>query len=202
MKESKFASYPEDVLKMLLELLKENISEVQYYIDQFDELYPQISNDLKGAIKLSATQIGDSNLEEIDYEYLLNLWGSNPNYTEGDTLNLPTLKKIVVVTRVDLKQYVTEDWKTTYITYLNESQLKFNLEDYGSHYYGGTMIDQDIRDSETREAIIEDMYEEPLTESKYKTKVIEEFDNKMNDISYLKKMKTIIENRINFLSKK
>ena len=76
------------------------------------------------------------------------------------------------------------------------------MEDYGNHYYGGTMIDQDIRDSETREAIIEDMYEEPLTESKYKTKVIEEFDNKMNDISYLKKMKTIIENRINFLSKK
>jgi hypothetical protein len=201
MEESKFTSYPEDVLKMLLELLKENLDEVDYHHQELSELYPQRSDDLKDALRVSAAQIGETKLELIDYEYLLQLWGLNPNYTEGTILYLPKMKKIVVTTRVNLKQYVREFWDTTYYTYLTESQLQFFLEEYENLYWEGDQTDSQVQDADTIDTDIDDINEEPLTESKYKTKIVEELDNKMNDISYLKKMKNIIENRINYLSK-
>lgn len=206
MKQSKFTAYPEDVLKILLEVLIKNMSRANYDVEQFDELYINQFDDLGDALRISASQIGDTNLEYIDYDFLLNLWGLNPNYTEGDTLNIPKLRKFVVTTRVDVerREQVREFWDTRYVTYSTESHLRNQLEDYENPYWEGELTSEDVRDSDTAnsDSDIYDINEEPLTESKYKTKVIEEFDNKMNDISYLKKMKTIIENRIDFLSRK
>jgi hypothetical protein len=202
MAKSKFESYPVDVLKLLIELLNENMSETKFSHKNFNELYPHRSDDIVKTLKMSASQFGESNLSLSDLEYLLVLWGLNPDFKDGNDIIMPKLHKFEVSTRVNLKQYVREEWETTYNTYLNEEQLQLNLEEYENNWWEGDMMYSEIQDSNTLETDITDIHEISINESKRKINILEEFDKNKDNISNLNKLKIIIENRINYLSSK
>lgn len=169
MSKSRFESYPNDVLKLLVELLNSNMSESKYGHDTINVLYPQRDPSIINILKISASQFGESNLTVEDLEFLLNLWGMNPNFEEGDEVKLPKLSFFAVNTRVNLKQYVREEWITRYDTYLTEKQLQSYLEEYENNYWEGENQYSEITHSDTMDSDIDDIYEiesNNLTESK------------------------------------
>lgn len=182
--------YPPKMLRLIIkELLKEMGEEIFYNPYEYN-----ISNQIEAVL----IRFGITNIESEDFGFWSLLVRLNKDKGPHQELQIPTLKHFRVLIEQRVVRYATEIYAHDIASY-DESYVKSQIyDDPNFSPYNGDYIDTEHSDSDSGDWDISDI---TLEESQKKRKTINENSNSKNrEILRLKKMKTIIEERLRLLS--
>ena len=188
-----YKNIPESILKMMLEQF---ISEGISYGDMMS-VYEDTGtfDDIESILK----KFGFTDVEYEDIGFFAELFILNKDNIDGQ-LVIPKPKKFNLTFKATGRKWYTEWWELDYTAYnIDFVNDMFNNGDLS--YYDGTLVDEDIDNTETDDWDLRDITEVKtnIGENKSKKPLFESKKGLNNELKELQKLKMVIEERIRLL---